>query len=162
MGYESLHIMELLSVQCLQVDDVIPILLPAVYCGFGSCGSKMFTTFWWMYNVYSSCGFQQGDNIGITSSTCRHCTLSNSIMCSDSYPIPILSLFFLYHPYILYFLIRRIFHFLLSFLFLLHACIHSHQVSNSNGGLAPKIGLVLGQSWMVIPMNKHSPGIFPL
>ena len=37
------------------------------------------------------------DNIGITSSTCRHCTLSNSIMCSDSYPIPILSLFFLYH-----------------------------------------------------------------
>ena len=27
MGYESLHIMELLSVQCLQVDDVIPILL---------------------------------------------------------------------------------------------------------------------------------------
>ena len=25
MGYESLHIMELLSVQCLQVDDVIPI-----------------------------------------------------------------------------------------------------------------------------------------
>ena len=33
MGYESLHIMELLSVQCLQVDDVIPILSPAVYCG---------------------------------------------------------------------------------------------------------------------------------
>ena len=32
MGYESLHIMELLSVQCLQVDDVIPILSPAVYC----------------------------------------------------------------------------------------------------------------------------------
>ena len=25
MGYESLHITELLSVQCLQVDDVIPI-----------------------------------------------------------------------------------------------------------------------------------------
>ena len=22
-----------------------------------------------------SCGYQQGDNIGITSSTCRHCTL---------------------------------------------------------------------------------------
>ena len=35
MGYESLHITELLSVQCLQIDDVIPILLPAVYCGFG-------------------------------------------------------------------------------------------------------------------------------
>ena len=25
--------------------------------------------------------------------------LSNSVMCSDSYPIPILSLFFLYHPF---------------------------------------------------------------
>ena len=37
MGYESLHIMELLSVLCLQVDDVIPILSPAVYCGFGRC-----------------------------------------------------------------------------------------------------------------------------
>ena len=29
MGYESLHIMELLSVQCLQVDDVIPIIIVA-------------------------------------------------------------------------------------------------------------------------------------
>ena len=47
MGYESLHIMELLSVQCLQVDDVIPILPPAVYCGFGRCGSKRFA--WWHY-----------------------------------------------------------------------------------------------------------------
>ena len=28
MGYESLHIMELLSVQCLQIDDVIPIFSP--------------------------------------------------------------------------------------------------------------------------------------
>ena len=28
MGYESLPMMELLSVQCLQVDDVIPILSP--------------------------------------------------------------------------------------------------------------------------------------
>ena len=28
MGHESQHIMELLSVKCLQVDDVIPILLP--------------------------------------------------------------------------------------------------------------------------------------
>ena len=34
MGYELLHIMELLSVKCLQVDDVIPILSPPVYCGF--------------------------------------------------------------------------------------------------------------------------------
>ena len=33
MEYESLHITELLSVQCLQVDDVILILSPAVYCG---------------------------------------------------------------------------------------------------------------------------------
>ena len=27
MGYESLHIMELLNGQCLQVDDVIPIIV---------------------------------------------------------------------------------------------------------------------------------------
>ena len=84
MGYESLYIMELLSVQCLQVDDVIPILSPAVYCGLGRCGSQRFA--WWHYFlmiVDSSCGFQQGDNIGITSSTFRHCTLSNSTMHSD-------------------------------------------------------------------------------
>ena len=43
MGYESLHIMELLSVQCLQVDDVIHILSTAVYCGFGRCGSQKFS-----------------------------------------------------------------------------------------------------------------------
>ena len=36
---------------------------------------------------------------------------------------------------------------------------YSHQVYNSNGGLVAKIGLLLGQSWMVIPMNKYSPGI---
>ena len=42
MEYESLHIMELLHVQCLQVDDVIPIFPPAVYCGFGRCGSRRF------------------------------------------------------------------------------------------------------------------------
>ena len=36
-------------------------------------------------------------------------------MCNDSYPIPILSPFFLYHPYIPYFLIQRIFHFLVNF-----------------------------------------------
>ena len=47
MGYESLHITELLSVQCLQVDDVIPILSPAVYCGFGRCCSQRFA--WWHY-----------------------------------------------------------------------------------------------------------------
>ena len=34
------------------------------------------------------------ENIGITSSTCRHCTLSNSIMCSDFIP----------HPYLVSFL----------------------------------------------------------
>ena len=33
-----------------------------------------------------------------TSLTFRHCTLSNSIMCSDSYHMPILSL---YHPIII-------------------------------------------------------------
>ena len=44
MWHESLYIMELLSVQ---VDDVIPILLPAVYCGFGRCGSQRFA--WWHY-----------------------------------------------------------------------------------------------------------------
>ena len=38
--------------------------------------------------------------------------------------------------------IQRIFHFLVSFLFLLHACMYSHQVYNTNGGLAPKIGLL--------------------
>ena len=27
---------------------------------------------------------------------------------------------------------------------------------NSNGGFAPKIRLVLGQSWIVIPMYKHT------
>ena len=65
-------------------------------------------------------------------------------MCSDSYPIPILSLSFLYHPYIPYFLIQEFFYFLVSFLFLLHACMYSNYImSNSNGGLAPKIGLVL-------------------
>ena len=48
MGYESLHIMEILSVQCLQVDDVIPILLPAV-CGCDRCGSQRFA--WWHYSL---------------------------------------------------------------------------------------------------------------
>ena len=49
-------------------------------------------------NIYTA-----GNNIGITSLTCRHCTLSNYIMCSDSYPIPVWSLFLLYHPYIPYY-----------------------------------------------------------
>ena len=47
MGYESMHITELLSVQYLQVDDVIPILSSAVYCGFGRCGSQRFAQ--WHY-----------------------------------------------------------------------------------------------------------------
>ena len=38
---------ELLSGQCLQVDDVIPILSPAVYCGFGRYVSQRFA--WWHY-----------------------------------------------------------------------------------------------------------------
>ena len=45
MGCESLHEIELLSVQCIQVDDVIPILFAAVYCGFVRCGSQGFA--WW-------------------------------------------------------------------------------------------------------------------
>ena len=101
--------------------------------------------------MHSSCGFQQGDNIGITSSTCRHCTLSNSIMCSDSYPIPSLSPFFLYHPYIPYFC--NSFFLFSSLLPHFTACMHVQPP-------APKIGLLLGQSWMVIPMNKHSL-VFP-
>ena len=60
--------------------------------------------------------YTAGDNIGIISSTCRPYTLINSIMCSNSYPIPILSLFFLYHPYIPSFLIRRKFYFLVIIL----------------------------------------------
>ena len=76
-------------------------------------------------------------------------------MCSDSYPITILSLF-LYHPYIPYFLIQRIFHFLVSFLFLLHTCMYSHQVYNSNVGLAPKIGL---STW--IKLNGYSYSYLP-
>ena len=44
---ESPQVMEFLSVQCLQVDDVIPILSPGVYCGFGRCGSQRFA--WWHY-----------------------------------------------------------------------------------------------------------------
>ena len=36
---------------------------------------------------------------------------------------------------------NNIFHFLVSLLFLLHACMYSHQVYNSNVGLAPKKGL---------------------
>ena len=44
-GIKRKETTELLSVQCLQVDDVIPILSPAVYCGFDMCGSQRFT--WW-------------------------------------------------------------------------------------------------------------------
>ena len=64
MGYESLHIMELLSVQCLQVDDVIPILLPAVYCGFGSYGSQRFA--WWHY-LFDGC-IKSGQVVGFSAS----------------------------------------------------------------------------------------------
>ena len=45
MVYESLHIMELLSVQCLQVDDVIPILCTVVLVGVILKGSLGGTTF---------------------------------------------------------------------------------------------------------------------
>ena len=100
--------------------------------------------------------FTKATIIGIISSTCRHCTLGNSIMSSDSYPIPILSLFLLYHPCIPYILIQDIL-FSSVLPFLLHACMYSHQMYNSNDGLAPKIGLSTTQSWMVTPMNKHFP-----
>ena len=43
MRYESLHIMELLSVQCLQVDDAIPILSQCTVI-FGRCGSQRFAS----------------------------------------------------------------------------------------------------------------------
>ena len=118
MGYESLQITELLSVKCLQVDDVIPIVtllktktsIKSIHSSKSSATKQIFENHTYQnHNIYTA-----GDNIGITSSTCRHCTLSNFVMCSDSYPIPILSLF-LYHPYIPYFLIQRIFHFLAIF-----------------------------------------------
>ena len=38
--------------QCLQIDDVIPVLPPAVYCGFGRCGSQRFA--WWHYFLIKS------------------------------------------------------------------------------------------------------------
>ena len=63
MGYESLHVMELLSVQCLQVDDVIPVLSPAVFCGFGRCSSQGFTG--WHYDVTE----------WIIEPDCDHCVL---------------------------------------------------------------------------------------
>ena len=53
MGYESLHIMELLSVKCLQADDVILILSPAAYCGFCRCSSQRFTS--WHYFLVDVC-----------------------------------------------------------------------------------------------------------
>ena len=86
------------------------------------------TTFLWVYKVYSSCGFQQGNNIGITSSTCRHCTLmhTTSLFC-----------LFLFIPSLYPLVFYSLFSSLLPFL--LHACMYSHQVYNSNGGLAPKI-----------------------
>ena len=114
-----------------------------VYNSNGGLAPKIWLSTWTPMNKHS---LAMCKATGIASSTCKH-----TVMCSDSYPIPVLSLFFLYHPYIPYFLIQRIFHFLVSFLFLLHACMYSHQVYNSNGGLAPKIWL---STWT--PMNKHS------
>ena len=50
-------------------------------------------------------------------------------MCSDSYLIPILSFFFLYLPYIPYFLIRRMFYFLVikSGFYAVHGVYHVSQ-----------------------------------
>ena len=44
MGYESLHVMELLSVQCLQVDDVIPIF--RLQCTVVLVGVVLKDSFW--------------------------------------------------------------------------------------------------------------------
>ena len=75
--------------------------------------SKSSATKWTFENYTYQNHSTAGDNIGITSSTCRHYTLSNSIMCNDSYP-SLSCLLFLYHPYIPHFLIQRIFHFLVE------------------------------------------------
>ena len=40
--------------QCLNVDDVIPILSPAVYCGFDRCGSQRFVLVALPYSAYIS------------------------------------------------------------------------------------------------------------
>ena len=48
-------------------------------------------------------------------------------MCSDSFPISILSVFFLYHPYIPSFLIQRIFYFLVLYYYCNYICIRGHQ-----------------------------------
>ena len=67
-------------------------------------------------------------------------------MCSDSYLIPILSLF-ISSLYPLLFMVSFLFSFFT-------ACMQQ----------SPGVQLVLGQSWMVIPMNKHSPvmcNVFP-
>ena len=45
--------------QCLKVDGVGPILLPAVYCGFGRYGSQRFP--WWHYTVEHPKRGQHGD-----------------------------------------------------------------------------------------------------
>ena len=94
--------------------------------------------------------YTAGNNIGITSSTCRHYTLINSIMCSDSYPIPILSLFFLYHPYIPSFLIQRIFNFLVMYYgsaWLLFICkLHCLQTFEHMSVLW---GMVISNIWTV-------------
>ena len=75
-------------------------------------------------------------------------------MCSDSSHPYLVS--FLFIPFLYPLLFKEFFLFSSLLPFLMHACMYSNQVYDSNGGLAPKIGLVLGQSWMVISMNKLS------
>ena len=89
-------------------------------------------------------------------------------MCSDSCPIPFLSLF-LYHPYIPHFLFEEFFYFLVSFLFYcMHACTHyavtkhighinhskrpslSHSVSKIGVHLAIQLDSSMGNSYLVV------------
>ena len=85
-------------------------------------------------------GFYHSLHLTLNRAEYESLTPHATTMCSDSYPIPTLSLFFLYHPYIPYFLIRRMFLFS-SLLPFFTSCIHhtrcSHQMYNSNGDLAP-------------------------
>ena len=61
MGYKALHIMELFTVQCLKVDDVIPILSPlgvvaAATVNITRCGltvvPKVFHVWWIDYRAW--------------------------------------------------------------------------------------------------------------
>ena len=107
-------------------------------------------------NFIQAVVFSKGDNIGITSSTCRHCTLNNFIMCSDFIP----------HPYLVSFLFIPSLYSLLfnsknfsfsSFLPFFTAYMHVQSPGvQCNVDLAPKIGLSIwtkldGYSYSYLP-----------